>query len=46
MGLAGYEGQKYFWTGGFVSDGSFVSWPNGVTQSAYELAPLWSHTGG
>jgi hypothetical protein len=46
MGLAGFEGQKYFWTGGVLADGSAVVWPNGAAQTVFELAPLFSLTGG
>jgi len=46
MGLAGYEGQRYFWTGGIITDGGIVSWPNGISQSIFELEPLFSQTGG
>ena len=46
MGLAGYEGQSYFWTGGIIADGSVVSWPNGNAQTVFELGPLFSQTGG
>jgi hypothetical protein len=45
FGLASYESQRYFWTGGIISGGA-ISWPNGITQSVYELGDLFSHTGG